>query len=556
MRACGLIPIPVTAARIAARSGGAALPRRRLRKIWTAAVAVGGLSLLTAVPAWENRDGAAGAATSAPARAPTLNLSIAAGPPTTALKAQGSNFPARDPISVGFDNTTVAITTASSNGTFTARFRVPESAVPGPHTERAFDSAGAVATVMFTVRTNWSMARFSPTGSGFNPQENVLGPANVSLLRQIAAPQWRAFLHSEPLYVGGRVIAASSDGTVREFAATGVLRWVFAARGPVLGSPVAVIPRQGQAPCAIAFGSRDGNVYGLNPQRGTRIWRLRLGVPVSGSLVPVVQFGAKVVVVTDTGKVAVFNGCTGKIAWTRTLAIGPTPEAGTPVIVSFLQGDPDRPIVIGSVFRTTALDAGTGKTLWIARVSCRAPPCSPVTYGTGKLARVVVGTGDPSAVELNARTGQRIWSTQLPAAVTGLGLYEVPVLGSPANFTVQSIIVADKAGDLESLNPRTGRINWGDKMAGPIGEPAIANGVIYDTVGPVASAPRPTGQLFAVNGDGRLLFSADTGDLSPQPFPPAPPTVSDGRVYVGDFSGGLRVFALPAAAHPRAQFQA
>jgi outer membrane protein assembly factor BamB len=499
-------------------------------------IAIGGCGLLTAVSVRAFPEGAA---------APALKLSIAVGPPTTALKANGSGFPADDAITVAYWNTTVATGTASSTGTFTARFRIPVSAAPGPHTIQAFDSAGVVAMATFTVQTDWAMARFSPTGSGFNPYENVLGPANVGRLLQVAAPQWGAYLHSEPLYVGGLLIAGSSDGTVREFDTVGDQRWSFAARGPVLGSPVAVIPRQGKAPCAIAFGARDGNVYGLNPRRGTRIWTLRLRAPVSGSLVPVVQFGAKVVAVSDTGKVAVVNGCTGKPSWTRTLARGTAPpEAETPVLVTFLKGDPDRPIIIGTPTRTVALDANTGKLLWTARDSCQTPPCSPLTYGTGKLARVIIGAGDPTAVELNARTGQRIWSTQLPAAITGLGLYETPLPGSPAQFTVQSIIVADRAGDLESLNPRTGRINWGYKMPGPAGEPAIANGVIYDTIGPVAGTPRPTGELIAINGGGRLLFSADTADLRPQPYPPAPPAISDGRVYVGDFSGGMRVFAL------------
>jgi outer membrane protein assembly factor BamB len=146
-------------------------------------------------------------------------------------------------------------------------------------------------------------------------------------------------------------------------------------------------------------------------------------------------------------------------------------------------------------------------------------------------------------VELNAGTGQQVWSTQLPAPVAGLGLYELPVPGTPTKFQVQSIIVADTAGDLDSLNPKTGAINWGDKNTRSGGEPAIANGVIYDTIGPTAGT---AGQLIALDGTGRLLYSADTADLSPQPYPPAPPTISDGRVYVGDFSGGMRIFALPA----------
>jgi outer membrane protein assembly factor BamB len=262
-----------------------------------------------------------------------------------------------------------------------------------------------------------------------------------------------------------------------------------------------------------------------------------------------VQFGPDVVAVSDGGAIAVVNGCTGKPVWAGTLNLGSAPpEAETPAVlqrVTLPGGKVGTIIVISTGAGTFGVNASGGALVWSANDPCTNPPCSVVGYGAGTLARVVVGNGDPTAVELNAGTGQRIWSTALPAAVSGLGLDEVPVPGSPGKFSVQSVIVGDTAGDLDSLNPHTGTINWGDKMPGPVGEPAVANGVIYDTVGPTSGPAGTNGQLIALNGDGRQLFSADTGDLSPQPYPPAPPTVADGRVFVGDFTGGLRVFGLP-----------
>jgi len=502
----------------------------------------------------QSNDGSPGGITVGPA----LTLSVAAGPPTTATKVNGAGYPASDPITVTFDTTTVATTTSSSAGTFTAPFTVPASAAPGPHTVAAFDSAGVGASATFTVQITWATARFSPSGSGFNPYENVLGPANVSQLTQVAAPQWGAYLHSEvvvdfvsgdpdtPLAVGG-----TSDGTVRAFDPAGDQRWSFTAGGAILGSPVAVLPKKSAAPCAIVAGSGDGNVYGLSPLQGTRIWTQNLGgSPIGGSLVPVSQFGQDVVAVSDAGHVAVLNGCTGKTVWAGTLNLGSAPpEAETPAVLPHVTlggGKSGTIIVISTGAGTFGLNASGGALVWSAPDPCTTPPCPVVGYGTGTLARVVVGNSDPTAVELNAGTGQQIWSTALPAPVSGLGLDEAPVPGSPTKFAVQSVIVGAAAGDLDSLNPHTGVINWGDKEPGPLGEPAVANGVIYDTIGPTSGPAGTSGQLVAVNdGTGQPLFSADTGDLSPQPYPPAPPTIADGRVYVGDFTGGLRVFALP-----------
>ena len=142
-----------------------------IRFLMTLAAGAGGLGLLTATPAWANP----GAAATGPATvaSPALILSIATGPPTTATKAKGSGYPASDPITVTFDSTTVATTTSSLTGAFTTPFTVPASATPGPHTVSAFGSGGVVASATFNVHTNWVSARFSPSGSGFNPYENV-----------------------------------------------------------------------------------------------------------------------------------------------------------------------------------------------------------------------------------------------------------------------------------------------------------------------------------------------------------------------------------------------
>ena len=103
---------------------------------------------------------------------------------------------------------------------------------------------------------------------------------------------------------------------MRAFDPAGDQQWSFTAGGAILGSPVAVLPKESAAPCDIVAGSADGNVYGLSPLQGTRIWTLNLGgSPIGGSLVPVNQFGQDVVAVSNAGHVVVFNGCTGGPGW-------------------------------------------------------------------------------------------------------------------------------------------------------------------------------------------------------------------------------------------------
>jgi outer membrane protein assembly factor BamB len=117
-------------------------------------------------------------------------------------------------------------------------------------------------------------------------------------------------------------------------------------------------------------------------------------------------------------------------------------------------------------------------------------------------------------------------------------------------FSLQAVIAGDSDGNLYSFNPKTGAINWKDP--GPTGSPqamssvAIANGVAYVMRNPGPTGTGLDGTLLAIDaGSGALLFSADEADLNPQPFPPAPPSISDGMVFTGDFGGGIRVYGLP-----------
>jgi outer membrane protein assembly factor BamB len=472
------------------------------------------------------------------------------GPPTSTVKGLGSGYPHADSVNIDFDSTLVAVATSSATGSFTMPFKVPASALPGLHQVTAFDNAGIGASALFAVHTDWAQSRFDGSGGGFNQYENVLSPANVGGLVQRSAPQWGAFLHSAPIYTGGTLIAGSSDGTVRAFnPLTGNQLWSFTTGGPIEGSPVAVTRKQGAKPCAIVAGSDDGSLYALNGA-GRLLWSMATGAPITGSPIAFNLGGSeRLVVANGDGKVLELDACVGTPIWGDSTGKAPiSHDTGALVpVVQLPDGSTHAIIVVCFGGGILALDAATGAQLWA--VTGIVPTSSPTVYGSGTGARILVGE-DPTAVELNASTGQKVWSTSTDGGITGgIAIYKTQIPGT-TRFQVQAVIAGDSNGNLYSFNPKTGAINW--RNPGPTGSPqalssvAIANGVAYVMKSPGPPGSGLDGTLLTVNGaTGALLFSADEADLNPQPVPPAPPSISDGMVFTGDFSGGIRVYGLP-----------
>ncbi len=66
--------------------------------------------------------------------------------------------------------------------------------------------------------------------------------------------------------------------------------------------------------------------------------------------------------------------------------------------------------------------------------------------------------------------------------------------------------------------------------------------MVYLTTAPGPAAP---GELVAVRaGNGGGVLVSDL--LNPQPYPPGPPSIGDGKVFAGDFNASLSIFKLPA----------
>jgi outer membrane protein assembly factor BamB len=482
---------------------------------------------------------------------PGIGLTPTVGPPGTLVVVE-AGIPANStPVTVSFDATVVGSGKTSPHGLFTSKFHVPASATPGVHTVTVEAMNGYSISALFTVRTNWNEARYE-LARGFDPYENVLSNANVGALGLIASASWEGRVRSEPIYTNGMVVTGSDDGTVRAFdPSSGEQLWSFDAGGQVLGSPTAVFAAgsspQSADPCSIVADSSDGEIFGVDPATGARMWSYDGAGLISSQ--PVAS-GKEVIFAGDGGTLTALDGCTGTPLWSMGTAYsGP---AQTPLAVPDVEL-PDGAIgtlIIGCFGDVTAaFDEATGGQVWSH--TDPAPCDGSAAYGTLAKTRLVYAAGS-EIVELNASNGEEVWSR--PIAAPGLGGVAVNFKKTVTRKGVLklsplSLIVADEAGGVLALSAKNGKQLWSTAGAGTIEDasPAVANGVVY-----VAGDPGPLqdeGSLLALDVDtGAPLFSAGLGIPTPGSVGTPAPSVADGRVYVGGSGAGLRVFGLGAPA--------
>lgn len=118
-----------------------------------------------------------------PSGSAAVSLSVASGIPGSMVTASGSGFAASDSIKLYWDSastTPIATTTASTSGTFTRGFVVPQS-VNGSHTLIAVGSSTKTASAPFKVLAKMTLSRASGTpgiaitvmASGFGSGEAI-----------------------------------------------------------------------------------------------------------------------------------------------------------------------------------------------------------------------------------------------------------------------------------------------------------------------------------------------------------------------------------------------
>jgi outer membrane protein assembly factor BamB len=159
----------------------------------------------------------------APVAATTASITLkpGVGPPTSTVTVTGTGFGASETVAVDFSATQVGTAATSSTGTFSTTFTVPKSALPGSHPVTATGkTSGRSATQNFLVRTNWAKFHYDLANSGFNPYENVIGPANVSELKIAWTAATDNVVASSPTVDSG-VAYISSEDKLYAFSANG-----------------------------------------------------------------------------------------------------------------------------------------------------------------------------------------------------------------------------------------------------------------------------------------------------------------------------------------------
>lgn len=277
----------------------------------------------------------------------------------------------------------------------------------------------------------------------------------VCLDRADGALRWRIALHDEkiaggpapdnptfnrrtatPLVIDGVVYIGSSDAGIYALdAATGAVRWRFAAGAPVFSG----LNRLGDA--SLLFGTMDGSVVRID-DTGKEISRVRAGGPVVTT--PVLA-GGKVVVGSRDYMLYVFDFPSGAPAWKY--SYGFSWVESTPAVHDglFYLGGSDWA-------RVSAFDAKTGRPVWATAVggmSWGTPAVTARTVYAGAVAQLgALVTHRAGIVALDRATGAIKWRF-----AQGEPTQKLPFTGTPGSIAVAGdrIIAAGFDGVLRAF---------------------------------------------------------------------------------------------------------
>lgn len=256
--------------------------------------------------------------------------------------------------------------------------------------------------------------------------------------------RWHATVKdAEPFVAANRrtVLVAATNGFEAVDRDTGRSRWRVGVADPLdRGRTVALAQVRGEE-VAVAV-TEHGVIVGLNGESGATMWSADLHGSPRGRLVVHRASGSVALETTDGEHVTLrmFDAATGTVDW----SVGLERDTGVPAFVGDL-----------------------------------------VLVGTG---RAVSGTMQAYSVA----DGSRRWETP---ATDGFEETMAPAVVGTA------VIFVDKLGMTIAVDPRTGKVQWSDKLPGPVlaGSPAVANGVvvIHDLFAQVHTLDLRTGRLLA-----------------------------------------------------------
>lgn len=388
--------------------------------------------------------------------------------------------------------------------------------------------------------TNWSQFEFNAQHTGYNPNETILNPSNVSGLKLNWQYTNRGNVYSSAAVVNGVIYFGSINDTFYALnAATGTFKWRYATSGAINSSPAVI---NGM----VYFGSENGEFYALNASNGKVKWSYStLGAIDSSPAVVkgMVYFGSA------NDKLYALNASTGALVWSYTTGgiINSSPAVNAGIVYI---GSNDASLY--------ALDATSGTLLWSYSIKngyniINSSPA--VANGDVYIGSYDIQGVDTNVYALNATTGTLQWTY----SVSGCGIDSAPTAAGGVVY-----VGSDGSGGYEdgcfavdnlfALNATTGALVWDTYIGGPDSSnnssPIIANGVLY--VGSNDFDHTNTGgyaMWYAIDlSSGNVLWSRldNAPHHGPTTHPNPAPVVVNGVLYIssGAYNGWMHSFHL------------
>ncbi|NNE08747.1 MAG: PQQ-binding-like beta-propeller repeat protein [Gemmatimonadetes bacterium] len=318
----------------------------------------------------------------------------------------------------------------------------------------------------------------------------------------------------------------------------GDLVWTFNAGAAITSSPAA-------ADGALLVGSRDGNLYAIDPATGAELWRAPGPQGVGSSPA---YGGGRAYYADYGGDVVAVDLETGAEIWRR--------GTGSKIVSSPLY-DGER-VYVGSFNRSLyALSSETGEIIWRYRTDdaiwssprlagdlvligsidrnlhavrredgkreWKAPTGGPLYASpTVENDRIFVGSRDGFFYCLSLDDGSRVWRTEVGSAI-----HSSAALGDDRLF------VGTEDGAFISLSQATGELLWSFPTGGRLpASPRLHEGVVY--------APSYDQYAYALDAEsGHPVWRINVGSSAY-----SSPAVQGGRLYFGTNDGRLVAYAV------------
>ena len=433
---------------------------------------------------------------------------------------------------------------------------------------------------------NWPTYLSNGARTGYNGAERIITPSTARNLTKLWTDTAGGSISTEPIQVNGVLYYGSWDGYEHAVvAATGTQRWSAnlgqttdtsceppTTVGVASTAMVNTIKVNGRATRAVFVGGGNGNFYALNASTGRVIWRTRLGTPpgtflwssplfYKGSIYegiasfgdcPLIR-GGVVRMDAATGKVknkiyTVPAGCNGADVWGSPTVDTATGDFYFVTGNAGFCGSPES-LAVAVIQTNSSLNVLSS---W--QVPSASQPNDDSDFGStptlfhasiNGAVHQMVGAQNKNGIyyafDRSAISSGPLWQQQIAAGG------ECPECGdadiAPSAYDGQHLLVGGAqteingvtcAGSIRELQPGTGTTVWVDcpRSGSVLGAVTAVPGVTFTGAGDTTYA--------IATSTGAILWSyQDTNSGSD--FWGAP-TISNGRVYVGNQDGSLYAF--------------